>query len=59
MLESLLNEIVLELNIPTHMQTQWGCECLELYDFGVKACKFSDHPRNKIKFNSILGYRPL
>lgn len=49
MLKSLfLNETVFELNISTHIQAQWGCECLELYDFGVKAYKISDHHRNKI-----------
>lgn len=52
-----LNETVFELNTPTLIQAQWDCECLELYDFGLKASKRSDHHRIKIKLNSILGYR--
>lgn len=60
MLKSLfLNETVFEFNIPTHIQAQWGCECLKLYDFGLKASKHADHHRIKTKFNSTLGYRLL
>lgn len=52
MLKSLfLNETVFELNTPTHIHAQWGCECLELHDFGFEAYKRSDHHRNKIIFN--------